>query len=159
MGISYSVETRDDDAKAIAREEEVSHKDSLEIAKHIKGMRVDEARETLEAVIDEEHPVPMKSHNSNVGHTSNLDGWDAGRFPEKASKTMLDTLENAAANARNEGQDPDEMHIFHVAAHKVGESEGMKPRAMGRATAWNSSLVDIEMVLRNETDDEEQEGD
>ena len=37
--------------------------------------------------------------------------------------------------------------IAHVAAHKVGESPGRKPRAFGRATAWNTPQVDVELIL------------
>ncbi len=39
------------------------------------------------------------------------------------------------------------MTITHVAAHKVGEQQGRKPRAMGRASAWNSPQVDVELIL------------
>jgi large subunit ribosomal protein L22 len=39
------------------------------------------------------------------------------------------------------------MEIMHVAAHKVGERQGRKPRAMGRADPWNTTLCDIELVL------------
>jgi len=44
------------------------------------------------------------------------------------------------------------MVIEHVAAHKVGEQLGRKPRAMGRATAWNTPEVDVELVLAEVTD-------
>jgi large subunit ribosomal protein L22 len=39
------------------------------------------------------------------------------------------------------------MEILHVAAHKVGESQGRRPRAMGRASQWNSPEVDVELIL------------
>jgi large subunit ribosomal protein L22 len=35
----------------------------------------------------------------------------------------------------------------HCAAHKVGESQGRKPRAMGRASPWNTPEVDVEIVV------------
>ncbi|MDY6764180.1 MAG: 50S ribosomal protein L22 [Halobacteria archaeon] len=155
MGISYSVDVDEEiSAKAIGRERKVSLKNSVELAKHIKGMSVEEARETLEAVRDGEKAVPFKSHNSGVGHRKNLEGWDAGRFPEKASKELLKVLENASSNAEYKGLDPDDMKIHHVAAHKVDEVEGMKPRAFGRATQWNSPIIDIEMILIEEEGEE-----
>jgi len=43
------------------------------------------------------------------------------------------------------------MEIVHVAAHKVGESVG-KPRAMGRASAWNTPQVDVEIVVEEVED-------
>jgi large subunit ribosomal protein L22 len=39
------------------------------------------------------------------------------------------------------------MEIVHCAAHKVGESQGRKPRAMGRASPWNTPEVDVEIVV------------
>jgi len=42
------------------------------------------------------------------------------------------------------------MTIKHVAAHKVGEQQGRKPRAMGRASAWNTPQVDVEMIIEED---------
>jgi large subunit ribosomal protein L22 len=147
MGISYSVDTSDAAAVAMVRERPMSFKDSVEVCRHVKGMPVRDAIEALERVIDGEEPVPMKQHNSDVGHRSDLEGWDAGRFPEKATQGIVDALENAVANAEHQGHDPDELTVDHLAAHKVGESEGMMSRAMGRATPANTPLVDVEVVL------------
>ena len=47
------------------------------------------------------------------------------------------------------GFDGETMEILHVAAHKVGESQGRKPRAMGRASAWNATQVDVELILED----------
>ncbi|WP_254535498.1 50S ribosomal protein L22 [Halomarina litorea] len=149
MGISYSVDADPDTtAKAMLRERHMSHKHSKEIARAIKGMTTADAVEYLEAVLDGERSVPFKSHNSGVGHRSDIDGWDAGRYPEKATKAFLDLIENVVSNADHQGFDGDSMEIMHVAAHKVGESPGRKPRAFGRATAWNTPQVDVEMILQ-----------
>ncbi|NHN59776.1 MULTISPECIES: 50S ribosomal protein L22 [Halorussus] len=148
MGISYSVETDPDTtAKGMLRERHMSHKHSKAIAREIKGKTAAEATEYLEAVVDGERSVPFKSHNSGVGHRSDIDGWDAGRFPEKASEAFLDLIENVVNNATEQGFDGESMEIMHVAAHKVGEVQGRKPRAMGRASAWNTPEVDVELIL------------
>ena len=154
MGISYSVDADEETtAKAIGREIEMSFKDSVEISKHIKGLGLEEGIEVLEDVVEGEHPVPLKSHNSGSGHTAGLEGWDAGGYPEKAARKIIDVLENAKANAENQGFDPSEMKIYHIAAHKVDEAQGMKPRAMGRASEWNTPIVDVEVVVE-ETEEE-----
>ncbi|MFC6717007.1 50S ribosomal protein L22 [Natrialbaceae archaeon GCM10025810] len=156
MGINYSVDADPDaTAKAMLRERQMSHKHSKEIAREIKGRTVEDARAYLRDVVDKKRSVPFKSHNSGVGHRSDIDGWDAGRYPEKASEAFLDLLENVAANADHQGFDADSMEIVHVAAHKVGESIGRKPRAMGRATAWNTPQVDVEIVVQEVDEDEE----
>jgi large subunit ribosomal protein L22 len=149
MGISYSIDPDPDTtAKAMLRERQMSHKHSKAIAREIKGMTAGAAVDYLEDVIEGDQSVPFKSHNSGVGHRNDIDGWDAGRFPEKASEAFLDLLENAVGNADNQGFDGESMEILHVAAHKVGETPGRKPRAMGRATAWNSPEVDVELILQ-----------
>ena len=38
------------------------------------------------------------------------------------------------------------MTITHVAAHKVGERQGRKPRAFGSADPWNTTLCDVELI-------------
>ncbi|WP_299262647.1 50S ribosomal protein L22 [Halorientalis sp.] len=153
MGISYSIDPDPDaTAKAMLRERQMSHKHSKAIARELKGMTAGEAIEYLEAVINEEQSVPFKSHNSGVGHRNDIDGWDAGRFPEKASEAFLDLIENAVGNADHQGFDGASMEILHVAAHKVGETRGRQPRAMGRASEWNSPEVDVELILEEVED-------
>jgi large subunit ribosomal protein L22 len=148
MGISYSVDTDPDaTAKAMLRERPISLKHSKAIAREVKGKTVAEARDYLDAVINEEQSVPFKQHNSGVGHRNDIEGWDAGRYPEKASKDFLKLLENVANNADQQGFDADQMVIEHVAPHKVDESRGRKPRAMGKADPWNTTLCDVELVV------------
>ena len=155
MGISYSVDADPETtAKAMLRERHMSHKHSKEIAREIKGMEAAAAVDYLEAVVAGERSVPFKSHNSGVGHRNDIDGWDAGRYPNKASKAFLDLLENAMNNAEHQGFEPEEMVIMHVAAHKVGESPGRKPRAFGRASPWNTPQVDVELILETQEDDD-----
>ncbi|WP_254524880.1 50S ribosomal protein L22 [Natrinema caseinilyticum] len=158
MGINYSVDADPDaTAKAMLRERHMSHKHSKEVARELKGRTVGDARAYLQDVIDETQSVPFKSHNTGAGHRSDVDGWDAGKYPEKVSGEFLDLLENVEANADHQGFDGESMEIVHVAAHKVGESVGRKPRAMGRASSWNTPQVDVEIVVeeRTETDEED----
>ena len=156
MGISYSVDADPDTtAKAMLRDRQMSHKHAKEIAREIKGRTADDAVAYLEAVVDGEQSVPFRQHNTGVGHRKDIDGWDAGRFPEKASKAFLDLLENGIGNAESPGFDGGSMAIKHVAAHKTGERPGRKPRAFGRASPWNTPLVDVELILETEPEAEE----
>jgi large subunit ribosomal protein L22 len=153
MGINYSVEADPDTtAKAMLRERPISIKHSKAIAREIKGRTVADAVEYLGSVIDGERSVPFKQHNTGVGHRSDIDGWDAGRYPEKASKAFLELLENASNNADEQGFDGESMTIKHVAPHKVGERQGRKPRAFGRADPWNTTLCDVELVIEEESE-------
>jgi large subunit ribosomal protein L22 len=148
MGINYSVEADPETtAKAMLRERPISLKHSKAVARAIKGKTVADAEEYLQAVIDEEQSVPFKQHNSGVGHRSDIDGWDAGRYPEKVSEDFLKLIENARNNADEQGFEGESMTIKHVAAHKVGERQGRKPRAFGRADPWNTTLCDVELII------------
>ncbi|WP_248896159.1 50S ribosomal protein L22 [Haloplanus halobius] len=148
MGINYSVEADPETtAKAMLRERPISIKHSKAIARQLKGMTVADAEEYLQAVIDGDRSVPFKQHNTGVGHRSDIDGWDAGRYPEKASEDFLKLLENASNNADEQGFEGESMAIKHVAAHKVGERQGRKPRAFGRADPWNTPLCDVELII------------
>ncbi len=155
MGISYSVDVDPDTtAKAMLRDRQISLKHSKAIAREIKGMQAGDAVEYLEGVVEQEEVVPFRQHNSGVGHKKNIDGWDAGRYPEKAATAFLDLLENAIGNADHQGFDAESMEIIHAAPHKVGERQGRKPRAMGRASPWNTIEVDVELILEETEDDE-----
>ncbi|MFC6725248.1 50S ribosomal protein L22 [Halobium palmae] len=151
MGINYSVEADPDTtAKAMLRERPISLKHSKAIAKAIKGKTVAEAQSYLHDVVAERQSVPFKQHNSGVGHRSDIDGWDAGRYPEKASQDFLKLLENVSNNADEQGFDGESMVVRHVAPHKVGERMGRKSSAFGRADPWNTTLCDVEIVIAEE---------
>ncbi|MFB6095002.1 MAG: 50S ribosomal protein L22 [Halodesulfurarchaeum sp.] len=150
MGISYSVDADPETtAKGMLRERPMSLKHSKAVARAIKGRTVEDARTYLEAVQEGRQSVPVTEHNSGAGHRKDIDGWDAGRFPEKVSGEFRTLLENVVNNAENQGFDPDDMEIVHVAAHKVGEREGRKPRAFGRASPWNTPEVDVELIVES----------
>ncbi|WP_152042723.1 50S ribosomal protein L22 [Salinigranum salinum] len=151
MGINYSVEADPETtARGMLRDRPISLKHSKAISKAIKGKTVADAEAYLEAVIAEERSVPFKQHNTGVGHRSDIDGWDAGRYPEKASKDFLKLIENVRNNADEQGFEGSEMVIKHVAAHKTGERPGRKPRAFGRADPWNTTLCDVELIIEQQ---------
>lgn len=155
MGINYSVEADPETtAKAMLRERPISLKHSKAIARAIRGMTVEDAEAYLDAVIAGDRSVPFKQHNTGVGHRSDIDGWDAGRYPEKASKDFKKLLENAQNNGIEKGFDGPAMEIAHIAPHKVGERPGRKPRAFGRASPWNTTLCDVEIVLEVPEDEQ-----
>jgi large subunit ribosomal protein L22 len=154
MGINYSVEADPETtARGMLRDRPISLKHSKAVSRAIKGKTVEEAEAYLEAVINEERSVPFKQHNTGVGHRSDIDGWDAGRYPEKASKDFLKLIENVRNNADEQGFEGSEMIIKHVAAHKTGERPGRKPRAFGRADPWNTTLCDVELIIEQPEED------
>jgi len=125
----------------------ISPKHAREICRTLRGMRAKLARTYLEDVIALRRAIPFKRYRRNVAHRHGLVGWDAGRYPEKAAKAVLNVLDNALANAEYKGMESDKMRIFHAGTKKGRTIRGWMPRAMGRATPKNTETVSVEMVL------------
>lgn len=125
----------------------ISPKHAREICRTLRGMRANLARAYLEDVIALKRAIPFKRYRGNVAHRHGLVGWDAGRFPEKAAKAVLNVLDNALANAEYKGMESEKMRIFHAGTKKGRTIQGWMPRAMGRATPKNTETVSVEMVL------------
>ena len=66
----------------------------------------------------------------------------------KAAKAFLRVLESAVANAEFTGKDdPDQMRIAVINAHKGSIQKAFRPRAQGRSGPWNQDTVNLEIVL------------
>jgi large subunit ribosomal protein L22 len=128
----------------------ISPKHAREICRTLRGMKVKNAVPYLEDVIALKKAVPFKRYRRNVAHKHGLVGWDAGRYPEKAARAILEVLKNASGNAEYKGMEPDKMRIYHAGTLRGRLIRGWMPRAMGRATPKNTETVSIEMVLREE---------
>ena len=143
----YSIEVDDSEsAKALGKELHISPKDSREICKEIKGMKLDKAQEFLKAVVNKEKPVSYTRHDKRRAHRKG--NMDAGAFPVKSAKAILDVLENVEANAEYKGLISEKLRIIHASANKGIEYPGFQPRAFGRATASNKPTTNVEIVVK-----------
>ena len=90
-----------------------------------------------------------RSGPSMVGHRKG--GIGPGRYPVKASRSIIKLLESAMENARFQYEDIDaeEMVITHIAAHRGPIRKGFIPRARGRATPSNHYRVNLEVFLED----------
>ena len=134
-------------AKAMAFELNVSPKHCVEILNQIRYKKVDVAKTFLENVIAKKQSVPFKRYARNVGHKRMQTPGGAGRYPVKASKEILKLIKHAEANAEYKGLDSENMKIVHADSKRGKVTQGIMPRAMGRATAWNIETVTVEVVL------------
>lgn len=140
-------------AKALGRELPISYKESVEIAKVIRGMRLREAIELLEKVVKKEVPIPFTRFNGGVGHRRALaklyGRWkvQSGRYPVKAAKYILKVLRNAENNAEQKGLDVDNLTILHIATHRGRYIKRYMPRAFGRATPKFRTTTHIEVIV------------
>jgi large subunit ribosomal protein L22 len=141
----YSTQVDSDKtAKAYGYELHCSVKDSMNLAYAIKGMKIEEAKKYLEEIIALKRPLPHVFHKLKVAHKK---GIGPGRYPEKAARYMLKTLENAENNAEYKGFDVENMKISHISTYGGRVTKGIMPRAQGRGTDKNTRTTNIEIVI------------
>ncbi|MCA1813590.1 MAG: 50S ribosomal protein L22, partial [Halobacteriales archaeon] len=132
-------------AMASAREVPIKPKHAVNVCRHIRGMKLGQAKRFLEAVTREEAAVPFFRHIRTINHRRGKIG--PGLFPVKAAGVILQVVESAESNAEYKGLDPDKMFISHAACQRAPTQLGQMPRAQGRATPWNTHMSHIEIVL------------
>lgn len=145
----YSLkETGEGIARAKANELPISPKHSMEIAGFVKKMTTQEAIAYLTEVVAKKKAIPFRKFNRNIAHKRCLTGWDAGRFPVKASAAFIRLLESVEKNAEYAGLDTEKLRIVHASANRGRGMKAFFPRAMGRATPKRRETVNIEVVVR-----------
>ncbi len=144
----YSVEELDPDRsiKCSGRELNISPKASREICLALKGLKLDEAKEFLEAVVDKRVPVPFRRYNKEIGHRRMPFKGYAGRYPVKAARAILRLLEEMEANAEYKGLNVENLHIIHAAAQRGRKVKRYIPRAFGRSSPKYNTQTHIELV-------------
>jgi large subunit ribosomal protein L22 len=141
----YSVEVDPDkSAKAYGYELHCSPKDSMNLAYALKGMKIEEAKEFLEEIIEIKRPLRAVFHKRKRAHQR---GIGPGSYPKKAAQCMLKMIKNAENNAEYKGFDVENMKISHISAYRGRIIRGIMPRARGRATDKNETTTNIEIIL------------
>ena len=147
INYAFTEDNKAKTAKALGRGLKVSPKHAVEICNKIRGMKVENAKNYLEDVIEMKKAVPFKRHNKKVGHRRGLGGWPTGRYPVKAATQILDVLQNAEANAEYKGLDTENLKIMHISSHRGYIIRGWTSRAFGRASPFNTPTTHIQIVL------------
>lgn len=138
----------EDHVSAKANELPISPKHSIEIAAFIRNMKADEAIAYLEDVVVLKKAIPFKRFNRNVAHKKSLKGWDAGRYPVKASQEFIRLIKSLKKNAEYIGLDPEKIRMIHISANRGRRTRSYFPRAMGRATPKMRESINIEIIAR-----------
>jgi large subunit ribosomal protein L22 len=134
-------------ARGRINEAPISPKHAIEIARFVRGKSLDEAEAYLHDVVVLKKAIPFKRFNRNVAHKPGLVGWDAGRYPKKASEVFLRLFNSVRKNAEYSGLDTESLRIIHVTANRGIRRRSFMPRAMGRATPKDRQTVNIEMIV------------
>lgn len=146
-GYSKTIIDPETTAKASGRELRVSPKHAREVCKTVKNMRLDQAKEYLNLVIEKKKPIPYGRHKKKVGHRHGLRKPPSGRYPVKAAQNILRILESAEANAEFKGLDTERLKIVHASAFPGMKIRKYKPRAFGRMTPYFETLCHVELIL------------
>lgn len=148
MGYSRIVDEANEakTARAFGKNLRISPKHAVELARALKGLKVEDAKVYLEQVQQKKRAVPFRRHKKKVGH-KRLTKWYAGRYPVKASERFFQLLEEVEANAEYKGLDTERLRIIHISAYKGRTYPGYIPRAYGRATPYNHETTNVELIV------------
>ncbi|MHA1195561.1 MAG: 50S ribosomal protein L22 [Promethearchaeota archaeon] len=150
-GYSFVEEKYDSEriAKAAGRDLRIKPKHAREICAAIKGMKIEQAKEFLEKVIQLKQSVPFRRYKKKQAHRHDLKQfkWYAGRYPQKAAARIYEIVSSVESNAEYKGLDIDQCRIIHAAAHKARTIKRYMPRAHGRSTPKFKHLTHVEIVI------------
>ncbi|MFH1521217.1 MAG: 50S ribosomal protein L22 [Candidatus Micrarchaeota archaeon] len=133
-------------AKARLEGVNASYKELAEVCGRIRNKKTEWAVKFLQQVSEGEIPVLFKRHNKNMGHRREL-GGKKGRYPQKAAKFVLKTLQSAIANGRTLGLG-DVYTISSASANKKEIYPRLAPK--GRQARSFLETARIEIVLKGE---------
>jgi len=106
----------------------ISMKTSVEVCRFLRNKTTEKAKKILQRVIEKKEAIPYLRYLKEIPHRKGK--MATGRYPFKASKTILDLIESAEANAQNKGMSS-KLMISHISAHK-GTSQSRYGRKIGR---------------------------
>merc|ERR1719498_573804 len=95
--------------------------------------------------------VPFTMFTGGIGRHAQLKNsktpGSKGRWPQKATKVVLDLLKNAEANAETRGMDSDSLYIKSAQTNRAQQQRRRTYRAHGRINPYMSHPVHIEIIL------------
>jgi large subunit ribosomal protein L22 len=141
MPYHYSYQTKDatGTARAVGTGLRISTKQSIEIAKYLRGRTTKQAKRLLEEVIAEKRAIPFTRFKGDVAHKA---GMAAGRYPVNASREFLHLITGAEHNARFKGLNTQNLIIKHLVAQNAG-----KAYHYGRYSRREMKNTHIEIVV------------
>ena len=145
---AYSTQEMDPErsVRCSGRELRVSSKAAAELCRTIRGMRLDDAKKLIEAVVSKKRPIAYRRYHGEVSHKRLQERWHAGRYPTKAASEILRLLEELQSNAEYKGLDVDRLRIAHAASQRGMKLRNYTPRAFGRSSPSFNTLTHVELI-------------
>jgi large subunit ribosomal protein L22 len=153
---SYNLE-RKELVFAHAKDINASYKDLCVVCDAVRYHSIPQALKILDSVINDGRPIEFRRHNRYMGSRHEL-GGKKGRYPIKCAALVRKVVVNAAANAKNKGQDPEMLYVVHATANKTqiiprSPSKGIRSISggygYGAARRSNLELAKIEIAVGN----------
>ena len=122
-----------------------------EVCHNIKGMKLPKAKAYLEDVLQFKQAVAFTKFTGGCGrHAQGKMRKAPGskcRWPQKATRIVLDLLKNAEANAEMKGLDVDDLYVKHAMCNRAQKQRRRTYRAHGRINPYMSHPAHIEIIL------------
>ena len=148
---SYDPDQSVESSKARGSALRAHFKHCREVCHNIKGMKLPKAKAFLEDVLQFKQAVAFTKFTGGCGRHAQgklqKAAGDKVRWPQKATKIVLDLLKNAEANAEMKGLDVDDLVVKHSQANRAQKQRRRTYRAHGRINPYMASPAHIEIVL------------
>jgi large subunit ribosomal protein L22 len=138
----YTTTAAGNEAKAVGVAIPVSYKQSYEVAKHLRGKSLAQAKRILEDAIALRRAIPITRFNTDTGHKA---GMAAGRYCVNTCTHILKLIKTAESNAQHKGLSAANLVVRHIAAQR-----GPKSFHYGRQRRRQFKRAHVEIVLREE---------
>ena len=156
--VKYSNEKLNEEtkvAKARGSHLRIHFKHCREILDNIKDMEVSKVFTFLDNVLEFKQGVTFTKYTGGIGHKAMGKNCTKGRsapgnavrWPQKATKVVIDLVKNAVANAESKGLDTENLLIKHAQANRAPGGRRRTYRAHGRIGPYKSEPAHFEMIL------------
>lgn len=131
-------------------------KNTRETGYAIQGMKLNRAKQYLEAVLEHKEIIPFVRFRLGVKPHAQVKNApkqsSQGRWPEKSCRFLLALLKNAEANADVKGLDTENLVVNHIQVNKAMRGRRRTYRAHGRINAFMSQPCHVELFLTEKDD-------
>ena len=137
-------------ARGMLKNERVSWKTSVEMARFIKGMPLVKAEQYINDVMVKKRYLPLRRFNQEVPHRPGIErGIKTGKYPVNVSKAFLKLIDNVKNNADYKGLDVNKLRIIHASATKGLKLPKLLKTPNGLRLIHRKS-ANIELIAREE---------
>ncbi len=125
------------------------YKNTYEVARAVKGMKLLKAIKYLEAVLEHKQIIPYRMYTGGVGRHAQVKAFKhtLGRWPQKSVTHVLGLCRNLQSNAESKGLEVEKCVITHSQANRAVAGRRRTYRAHGRISPYLSSNCHIELFV------------